>query len=68
MFQSFYFHWFPAFSSAVLATSSIALPLGLSVSKVIYSYLTVIGIFVITCIAAWMIQGRIKPIILLKGV
>lgn len=57
----------PIFAASILATSSIALPLNLSIIHVLITTLTITTIFTITCIAAWMAQGRINPIILLKG-
>lgn len=62
--------WFviPVFAYAVLTASSIALTINISFINILISSLIVIGVFSITCIISWIIQGRIKSIVLLKGV
>ncbi len=58
----------PAFLSSILATTSILLPMSLSFVDVLIASGILIFVFAITCMAAWMIQGRVKPIMLLKEV
>lgn len=58
----------PAFLSTILATSSILLPVSLSFVDVLIAAGILTFIFAVTCMIAWFVQGRIKPIMLLKGV
>ncbi|MBD5423281.1 MAG: ABC transporter permease [Mycoplasma sp.] len=58
----------PLFLSAVLSTTSILIPISLTFWHILATLGIVLFIFVITSLISWIIQGRIKPIILLKGV
>ena len=58
----------PSFLSQILATTSILLPMSLSFVHVLIAAGIIIFVFAITCMIAWMVQGRVKPIMLLKEV
>lgn len=58
----------PVFVSTILSTTSILLSVQLSFSSVCLSILIVSLIFALTFGISWWTQGRIKPIVLLKGV
>lgn len=58
----------PAFLSTILATTSILLPMNLSIIHILIASGILTFIFAITCMIAWMVQGKIKPIVLLKEV
>lgn len=58
----------PTFLSAILTTSSILLPISLSFIDILITLGITSFIFAVTCMIAWFVQGRVKPIILLKGV
>lgn len=56
----------PIFLSSILSMTSILLPIHLSFIHILIAFGIVSFIFAFTCIVSWIIQGRIKPIILLK--
>ena len=58
----------PAFLSTILASTSILLPMNLSIIHVLIASGILIFIFAITCMVSWIVQGKIKPITLLKEV
>ena len=58
----------PIFTMAILSTAAISLPISLNFANIIISTFSIISIFTITCLIAWWLQGRVKPIMLLKGV
>lgn len=58
----------PVFTMAILSTAAIALPIQLNPVNILIASITIISVFTITCLIAWWLQGRIKPIMLLKGV
>ena len=56
----------PFFLSSIMSTTSILLPMGLNIIHILITFGIVSFIFALTCMISWIIQGRIKPIILLK--
>lgn len=58
----------PTFLSTILATTSILLPINLSLIDILITLGITSFIFATTCMIAWFVQGRVKPIMLLKGV
>ena len=58
----------PVFVSTILSTTSILLSVHLSFASVCLSIIIVSLIFALTFGISWWAQGRIKPIVLLKGV
>ena len=58
----------PVFTMAILSTAAIALPIQLNPVNILIASITIISVFTITCLIAWWLQGRVKPIMLLKGV
>ncbi|WP_022935071.1 ABC transporter permease [Mesomycoplasma moatsii] len=58
----------PTFLSTILATTSILLPMNLSIIHVLIASGILTFVFAITCMIAWIVQGKIKPIVLLKEV
>ena len=58
----------PVFSLTILQTAAIALPIRLTITSIITTAIAISSIFTLTCLGAWWLQGRIKPVMLLKGV
>ena len=56
----------PVFLSSILSVTSILLPISLNFIHILIAFGIVSFVFALTCIISWIIQGRIKPIILLK--
>ena len=56
----------PVFLSSILSVTSILLPINLNFIHILIAFGIVSFVFALTCIISWIIQGRIKPIILLK--
>lgn len=56
----------PLFLSSILSVTSILLPIHFTFIHTLIAFGIVSFVFAITCIISWIIQGRIKPIILLK--
>lgn len=57
----------PAFVSTILSTTSIALSINLSFWHILAAFGIISFIFAITCLIVWFAQGRVKPVMLLKG-
>lgn len=58
----------PAFLSYLLSTTSIYLIINISFLHILISTGIISFIFAITCLIAWYVQGRVKPVMLLKEV